>query len=191
MGLMMMDYPLDFDIASGASNPAFNPPSIEEFLTPKQLEERHGLYRGSGGTFTSIFSSSVTGSKTVMVKLPYNKIAAAVDEVCGAFGLSKAEFADLCHIQSRKSLYNWIKGESNPRKATMRRIFDLLSASRAWQHAGFSNNRQHLSQAALDGQSLFDILNQEKIDTDLILFVGSRLKIMPVGKTTIKDPFSG
>lgn len=191
MGVMIMDYPLDFTTASGASNPIANPPVIEEFLTQEQLEEKYSLYRGSGGAFTSIFSSSVTGSKTVMVNGPYNKIAAAVDEVCGAFGLTKAEFADLCHIQSRKSLYNWIKGESNPRKATMRRIFDLLTASRAWQHAGFSNNRQQLSQATLDGQSLFDILNQDKIDTDLILFIGSRLKIMPAGKTSIRDPFSG
>lgn len=190
MGIMITDYPLDFTTASGASNPIANPPVIEKFLTEEQLEQRYGVYRGSGGAFTSIFSSSVTGSKTVLVKDPYSKIAAATDEVCSAFALTKAEFAHLCHIQSRKSLYNWIKGESNPRKATMRRIFDLLTAARAWRHAGFSNNRQQLSQAVLDGQSLFDILNQDKIETDLILFAGSRLNTMPPGNHPMRDPFS-
>ena len=189
-GPNLMDYSPDFNTASGGSSPIGNPPVIEELLTPEQLEERYALYKGSGGAFTSIFSGSVTGIKTVIVKIPYNKIATAVDEVCGSFGLTKAEFAELCH-QSRKSLYNWIKGESTPRKATMHRIFELLNASRAWQHAGFSNDRQHLSQAVLDGQSLFDILNQDKIDIDQILFVGSRLNIMPAGNTSIKDPFSG
>ncbi|MDA9095239.1 hypothetical protein N9J88_02415 [Porticoccaceae bacterium] len=191
MGIMAMDYPPDFSIASGASTLIANTPVVEEFLTPEQLEERHSLYRGSGGVLTNIFSGSVTGSKTVVVKVPYNKIAAATDEVCSAFGLTKVEFAELCHIESRKSLYNWIKGESTPRKATMRRIFDLLTVSQAWQHAGFSNNKHELRQVTLDGQSLFDILNQDKIDLDLVLFVGSRLNIMPAGNTSIRDPFSG
>lgn len=190
MGLNTAYLQLEANIGSGAFNRVANPLAIHLTLTKGELEQRYSLYQGSGGTVTSIFSTSVTGAKTQIKQEPQNKLAAAVSDICTAFGLTKEELAQVCHVQSRKTLYNWINGEANPRKSAMRRIFDLLTAAQAWRHAGFSSDKVQLRQAVLDGQNLFDILNQEKIDKELILFVGSRLNIMSPTKGVISDPFA-
>ena len=72
----------------------------------------------------------------------------------------------------------------------MKRIFELSSAAQAWKHAGYSGEKHQLRQALLDGQSLFDILNQNKIDIQRLLFIGSRLNIMSSPKSNIGDPFA-
>lgn len=190
MGLIAADLTLDTCIGSGAFNRVANPSAIHLTLTKEELEQKYSLYQGSGGTVTCMFSTSVTGAKTQIKQEPQNKLAAAVNDICIAFGLTKEEFAQVCHVQSRKTLYNWINGEANPRKSAMRRIFDLLTAAQAWRHAGFSSDKVQLRQAVLDGQNLFDILNQEKVDKELILFVGSRLNIMSPTKGVINDPFA-
>ena len=190
MGLIASDFPLDAYIGSGAFNRVVNPSAIHLILTKEELEQKYSLYQGSGGTVTCMFSTSVTGAKTQIKQEPQNKLAAAVNDICTAFGLTKEELAQVCHVQSRKTLYNWINGEANPRKSAMRRIFDLLTAAQAWRHAGFSSDKVQLRQAVLDGQNLFDILNQEKIDKELILFVGSRLNIMSPTRGVISDPFA-
>jgi transcriptional regulator with XRE-family HTH domain len=190
MGLIAADLPLNAYIGSGALNRVASPPAIHLTLTKEEIEQTYLLYKGTGGTITSMFSTSVTGAKTQVKQELQNKLAAAVNDICTVFGLTKEELAQVCHVQSRKTLYNWIDGKANPRKSAMRRIFDLLTAAQAWRHAGFSSDKVQLRQAVLDGQNLFDILNQEKIDKGLILFVGSRLNIMSPAKGAISDPFA-
>lgn len=190
MGLSAIDLSFDVYIGSGAFNRQANQSAIHLTLTKEELEQKYSLYQGSGGTITGMFSTSVTGAKTLIIQEPQNKLAAAVNEISTVFGLTKEELAQVCHVQSRKTLYNWINGEASPRKSAMRRVFDLLTAAQAWRHAGFSSDKVQLRQSVLDGQNLFDLLNQEKIDKELILFVGSRLNILSPSKGVISDPFA-
>lgn len=190
MVLIAPDLPINAYIGGGTFSGAINPSAIYLALTKEQIEQAYSLYSGSGGTITSMLSTSATGAKTQIKQEPHNKLATAVNDICTAFGLTKEELTQVCHIKSRKTLYNWINGEANPRKSTMKRIFDLLTTAQAWRHAGFSSDRDQIHQAVLNGQNLIDILYQEEIDKELILFVGSRLNIMSPTKGTISDPFA-
>lgn len=168
-----------------ANPPAYHIPYVEE-----EIERTYSLYRGSGGTVASTLIISLSGTNTQVTQNSQNKFATAVNEICSAFGLTMEELAQVCHIQSRKTLYNWIKGEAIPRKSTMRRMFDLLTIAQAWKHAGFSGDKALLHQPVLGGENLFDILNQPKIDKELVLFVGSRLNLISPAKGNISDPFA-
>jgi len=179
-----MDLPLDY---SGSNS--MSPPAIYQVYTEEEVQHAYSLYQGSGGNITSMFSISLSGTKTQIIQEPLNKLASTVNVICDAFGLTKDELTKICHIQSRKTLYNWIDGKTNPRKSAMSRVFDLLTIAQAWQHAGFSGDRALLCETVLDGQNLFDILNQEKIDKELVLFIGSRLNTMAVSNA-ITDPFA-
>ena len=190
MVLIAPDIPPDIYSLSSAFSRVANPPAIHLMHTNEPLARIYSLHQGSGGTIASMFSTSLSGTKTQVEQVPQNKLAAAVNEICTAFGLTKEELAQVCHIQSRKTLYNWINGEAIPRKSTMSRIFDLLTAAQAWKHAGLSGDRDLLRQAVLDGKNLFNILNQPEIDKELILFVGSRLNLMSPAKGVISKPFA-
>lgn len=167
-----------------------NPPAIHSIYTKEELEQAYSLFQGSGGVVASMLNFPISGAKTQVTQNSQNKFAAAVNEICAAFGLTKEELAQVCHIQSRKTLYNWINGETSPRKSAVSRIFNLLAVAQAWKHAGFSSERDLLRQPVLDGENLFDILNQPTIDQELILFIGSRLNFMSPSKSAISDPFA-
>ena len=190
MVLIATDMPPDIYLGNAIFNRVANPTAIHLTYTNEELARIYSLHQGSGGKIASMFSTSLSGTKTQVEQAPQNKLAAAVNEICTAFGLTKEELAQVCHIQSRKTLYNWINGEAIPRKSTMSRIFDLLTVAQAWKHAGLSGDRDVLRQAVLDGENLFDILNQPEIDKELILFVGSRLSLMSPAKGVISKPFA-
>ena len=118
------------------------------------------------------------------------KLAAAVNEICLAFGLTKEELAQVCNVQSRKTFHNWINGEAKPRKSAMSRIFDLLVISRAWTSSGFTADREQLYEPVFGNQSVFDLLNKPDIDKDRILFAGSRLNMLSPAKDELSDPFA-
>jgi transcriptional regulator with XRE-family HTH domain len=189
MGLIAQNLSSDVYVGSGAFNRVVPITAIHSTLTREEYEQKYSLYKGSGGTITSIFNASATGAKTQIKQEPQSKLASAVHDICNAFGLTKEELAQVCHVQSRKTLYNWIDGKASPRKSAMRRIFDLLTVAQAWRHAGFSNDRVQLRQAVLNGQNLLDILTQDKVNKELILFVGSRLNFMTPANGVISDPF--
>lgn len=179
-----MDLPVDY---SGSN--FMSPPAIYQEYIEEEAQNTYSLYQGSGGRITSMLSISVSGTKTQIIQEPLNKLASAVKVICDAFGLTKDELTEICHIQSRKTLYNWIDGKTNPRKSAMSRIFDLLTVAQAWGHAGFSGDRALLRERVLDGQNLFELLNQGQIDKELVLFVGSRLNTM-AASNAITDPFA-
>ncbi len=190
MVLIAMDLPNDAYSASGALNHIVNPPAIHLVLPEyERLKQTYFLYRGSGGEVATLLSGSLSGANTQVYTTPQNKLATALDDICLAFGLTKEELTQVCNIQSRKTLYNWINGETEPRKSAMSRIFDLLVTARAWRSSGFSADRDRLHEPVLDDQSVFDLLSQPEIDKERILFAGSRLNLMSPAITELSDPF--
>ena len=190
MGRIAADLAQDGYSGSSIFSRSANPPAIHSIVTKEEFEQIYSLFQGSGGSVASMLNFSISGTKTQVKQNLQNKFAAAVNEICAAFGLTKEELAQVCHIRSRKTLYNWINGETSPRKSAASRIFDLLVVAQAWKHAGFSGQRDLLRQPVLDGENLFDILNHPEIDQELILFVGSRLNFISSAKSTISDPFA-
>ncbi len=190
MGLIAMDLPNDAYYASGAFSQYAAPPAIHLVLPEEELKQAYFLYQGSGGEVASLLSANLSGANTQVYTTPQNKLATALNEICLAFGLTKEELAQVCNVQSRKTLYNWINGEAKPRKSALSRIFDLLVTARAWSSSGFSADRDHLYEPVLDDQSVFDLLNQPEIDKERILFAGSRLNLMSPAQNELLDPFA-
>lgn len=191
MGLIATDLPTDAHYASGAFNNYINPPAIHLVLPEGEgLKQAFSLYQGSGGVVTSLLSITPSGANTQVHVAPQNKLATAVNEISLAFGLTKEELAQVCNVQSRKTLYNWINGEAKPRKSAMSRIFDLLVIARAWNGSGFTADREQLHEPVIGNQSVFDLLSQSEIDKERILFAGSRLNMLSPAKDELSDPFA-
>jgi len=190
MGLAAaVDVSIDTYLASGAFNHYVNRPAIYLSLSKEELESAYSLYQGSGGVVSSIVSASPTGAKIHIKQEPQGGLAATVQEICSAFGLTKEELTQVCKISSRKTLYNWINGDATPRKSAMSRIFDILAIARSIQNSGFKGSRELLHRPVIDGRSIFAMLSEPEIDKELILFAASRLNIMSPAKT-LADPFA-
>lgn len=192
MGLIVAtDLPIDACYASGSFNRHAPPPAIHLVLPEEDmLRQNFALYRGSGGEFASRLFSTPSGASTKVHTESQNKLASAVNEICLAFGLTKEELAQICKVQSRKTLYNWINGEARPRKSAMSRVFNLLVTARAWRSSGFAAYKEQLHEPVLDNQSVFDLLSQPEIDRERILFAGSRLNLLAPAKKELSDPFA-
>ena len=190
MGLMAADLDIDTYSASGVSNRFSSRPAIHLMLSKEENEQRFALYQGSGGVASSLLSGTPSGANTHVSRAAPNKLAASVSEIRAAFGLTKKELATVCKVQSRKTLYNWINGETTPRKSAMSRIFDLLITARALTNSGISIDQEQLHRPVVDEQSVFDLLNKLEINKDLILFAGSRLNTFSPAKDELLDPFA-
>jgi hypothetical protein len=192
MVLAATDLPPEAYTASGSYAPFSNPPAIILVLNPEErdLTQTYALYQGSGGGITSFLSISPSGAKTQISPEPKNKLAMAINEICSAFGLTKEALAQVCQVETRKTLYNWINGETTPRKQTMSRIFNLLITARAWTQAGLTIDQAELEQPVLDNRSVLDLLSQPEIDKERILFAGSRLDLARKDQSILIDPFA-
>ncbi len=191
MGLIAADLPTDTYFAAWAFSQYINPPAIHSvFPEGEGLKQAFSLYQGSGGEVASLLSITPSGANTQVHTEPQNKLATAVNEICLAFGLTKEELAQVCKVQSRKTLYNWINGDAKPRKSAMSRVFDLLVTARAWLGSGFTTGREQLHEPVLGNQSVFDLLNQSEIDKERILFAGSRLNMLSPAKDELSGPFA-
>jgi hypothetical protein len=191
MGLIAAtDLPTDAYYGSGSYSSYINPPAIHRVLSEGDLlRQRLALYQGSGGVVASLLFTTPSGASTKVHTEPQNKLASVINEICMTFVLTKEELAQVCKVQSRKTLYNWINGEAEPRKSAMNRIFDLLIAAKAWRNSGFSVDRKSLHEPVLGKESVFTLLNQPKITKERILFAGSRLNLVSPVTNDLSDPF--
>lgn len=142
------------------------------------------------GITTSILSPPPTATNIQIQPATQSKFTIIVEEICHTFDLTKEEFTKICKIKSRKTLYNWINGEASPRKSAMNRIFDLLIVIREWEQADLKCNKEQLHYPILGQQSIYKMLQQDKIDKERILFAGTRLNLLYSTKNIIIDPFS-
>jgi len=178
-----------FGTSSGACSPvdaaALSCPVANEYL-----EQQFGVFRGSGGSLVSNSLRTASGANLFIQPAPKNNIREITDSIRDTFGLSVTALVNICHLQSRKTYYNWMDGKSTPHSSSMSRIYDLLLVAKAWKNAGFPNPKGQLTQPVLDDQSLLDLLNQAPINKDLILFAGSRLNLSAPPQATLRDPFA-
>ncbi|RUR12522.1 hypothetical protein [Legionella septentrionalis] len=151
------------------------------------------LYSGSGGGMISFFSTTFSGETSLAIeKINENyNISKVIDLITDCFKLTKDELKTICHIGSRKTLYNWIDGTSTPRASTLERLFDLYSISKAWMQKNYTNNVTQLRQPILNDESVIEMLKKPNINKEQILFVGARLSLSTLEENNVlKDPFS-
>lgn len=188
MGLMAHDLPMDAYYPSASGQFSMNPPAVHsDFPEREDPAQMFSLYQGSGGKAASLLYFAPSGvNKVINVG---GKFELAVKEIGQAFGFTMEDLAKVCGVQSRKTLYNWINGIAEPRKSSMIRIFDLLITARAWKSCGFVADRKRLHAPVMGDQSVFDLLRQPQINTERVLFAGSRLNLMSRANDHIPDPF--
>ena len=202
MVLMTPDIQNDQGVSAAEIYHKFNNVSeIHQILSQEDMEQLYGLYRGSGGSVSGIYNTVFSGANNIpstleseyensgILKNTDNQFANKVNNICSTFSLTKDELSQVCKIKSRKTLYNWIDGTSKPRKSTMGRIFDLSIIAQAWKQSGFTNKSELINTPILDGLSVLDLLTDDVLDKELILFAGSRLNLSSGLEKVLQDPF--
>jgi len=116
-------------------------------------------------------STIISKSLEIIEKLPSN-----LENIKNTFSLSNDELAKIIGV-SRKTLHNWKTG--NIRSSEKRkRIFDLFLLATNWSNAGFSRNRHDLEKKILNGKSILDLLVEEDLNAEKMLFAGSRIDLL-------------
>lgn len=159
-------------------------------LLDDSLKNKYFFYQGSGGEITTSLSITPSGASIDLYSKPQNNLKTAIDTICSSFGLNIKELSEILNVKSRKSIYNWIKGETQPRKLTAKKIYELLLISNSWANSGFSADRDLLYRPVIDGKSVFDLLSEKQLNKELVLFSGSRLNAVLSKGKPLSDPFS-
>ncbi len=194
--MVVTPLPLNCDLYSttGADNVNLFPPVATRVLTKEELEELLGLYQGSGGQLSGLSNTVFSGTINIIINEDQvdknSKLDSIINTISDTFGLTKDDLTKICRVQSRKTLYNWIDGTSTPRNHAMHRIYNLYNIAQAWLYAGFQLDKATLHFPVLDTNSIFDLLSQDELDKEQILFAGSRLSVTRETKKSIKDPFA-
>lgn len=188
MVVATLDYQIDSAFeASGGARLQTSPPAIHLVLEEGSFYQPFVIYRGSGGII-SFSQSSLSGSNFVSIQ-PRNRVAESINEICCAFSLTKDQLASVFGV-TRKTVYNWIDGVSKPKKLTPKKMYDLLLIAKAWTTSGYTLNSQALLEPVLEDQCLLDLLKQDTLNKEQILFAGSRLNLMQSNDINLVDPFA-
>jgi len=192
MGLVAT--PLDSNSYSitGSENLSYFPPAITRVLSAEELENLLGLYQGSGGQLSGLSNTVLSGATIFLEVVPQektNKLESILTDISETFKLTKDQQVAIYRIQSRKTVYNWIDKTSVPHQTTMRRIYALFSITEAWQQAGFQITKEELLYPILNDLSVFNLLSQDVLNKEQILFAGSRLNLEREISTPFNDPF--
>ncbi len=174
---------LDF-IHSGAvdSRPAVCEP------IPPSLVSQLDLMQGSGGGLYADLFVDATSSLIVISHQDLNPLRAVLNQIQVAFGLGVSDLSKVA-CTTRMTVHNWIKGSSEPQPRNLDRLFELSVLASNWIAAGYTDDRAAIRQPVVDGMSIFELLTNEQLDTDLLLFAGSRLA-MAKSNRSLPNPFS-
>ena len=188
------------------SNRIDTPPAIYPTRSPQKSSEESFTLRDSirfqdelsggsfaldqvaGGTVSSLLNAIIVGERPHVSSEPNTTLDSVVTEICSTFGLTRKELIQVARIQSVEKLDSWIHTDEKAEKAAMNRLFDLYLVSDAWSTYGFGPDREQLFYPVIDGQSIFDMLNESNIDKELIIFSGSRLNLILPGRGNLLNP---
>src|ERR1019366_6302550 len=143
------------------------------------------LIAGTGGSISSASASAVvqkmdssgTGS---MCRIEYVSKSRREDEeerIAGSTeGLSTIQhhlslnLSDLAAVLrvSRPTIYTWLREESSPQAHNVSRMQLLFGVAKMWSGVSPRPLGSHLKTAVVEGQSVFDLLSQERIDREQV-----------------------
>lgn len=103
-----------------------------------------------------------------------NALEIKINLIKTVFSMTEVEIAKSIGV-SRKTLFNWKQRESAPSKKKAQNIFDLYLLAKNWKDLGFTTDSFELESPVIGGQSIKDLLNEDKLDSEKILFAGNRL----------------
>jgi len=193
MVLIAIEMPVDLNANVNSGGVCSAPNAIVRTLTQDEMERHLGLYSGSGGITSAFFNTAISGSDNILIETQATSaisLSATLDFISATFALNKTELATVCNVQSRKTLYNWIDGSVEPHSENTNRIFNLYVISQGWQEQGFSFDKALLKQPIIDNNSVIDLLSQDNLNQETIMFAGSRLELTSGTSKQLEDPFT-
>ncbi len=193
MGLAAYDVAIDtFCNSSGSSVTSrfISRPAIHLVLSEIEVIKRqHSLFQGSGGLLVPHNYNNQSGGSIAVNSTHSTSLINTVHEISSFYGLNKQELAQVLNI-SRKSLYNLLNEDTETRKVTLDRIFNLLIVTRALKNSGLESFNGHIHKTILGGSSFFNLLTANVIDEEKISFAASRLQLIEPASIGLSDPFS-
>lgn len=91
-----------------------------------------------------------------------------LESIREAFGLSTSALAEVLGV-SRPTIYQWIKGQSEPSGENRNRLDQVALLAATWKNAFPAENMDHwLTDSEPGAQSLMDLLRKDTQDTDAI-----------------------
>lgn len=169
-------------LQSGGSVPAVHQP------LPADWQALGLRGEGSGGTLVPEVFAVSSGSYILLTTAPQDPLRMRLERIESAFCITREELADVCRT-TRKTVYNWLNQDSEPQAKNRQRLFELDVLAEDWLDAGYTQERDQLHKPLIDGKSVMDLLTDERLDRELVLFAGSRLAISNL-TGSLKDPFS-
>lgn len=103
-----------------------------------------------------------------------NALEEKLDLIKSTFSMTEVEISQSIGV-SRKTLFNWKQKESAPNKRKAQNIFELYLLAKNWKDANFTTESFELETPVINGKSIKDLLKEDKIDSEKILFAGNRL----------------
>jgi len=152
----------------------------------------------TGGRHAEISSFDATGGQLrVLVNahpqsesIQANPIGEALQVIRTTFGLTMKMLSKACGV-TRKSVYKWQDEDVTPNRQHQQRIFKLREAALNWRREAYPHPKNHLYEPILREKTLLDLLNEDPVDVQRILFAGQRLKLaeLDAAAEVIPDPF--
>ena len=81
--------------------------------------------------------------------------------------LNLSELATVLQV-SRPTIYSWLRDESAPQAQNVARIRQLFRLAKIWPSISGKPLGSRLKMPVADGQSVFDLLSQDRIDLELV-----------------------
>ncbi|MDO4230432.1 MAG: hypothetical protein Q4C98_11510 [Capnocytophaga sp.] len=133
------------------------------------------------GTFGIDYSSisliaNRSGAISIEYSSPSDGLPNHLENIKKTFSLTNDELAKVIGV-TRKTLHNWKTGVTS-RAENRQRIFNLFMLAQNWNKAAFSQNKHELNQPIINGKSVIDLLSEEYLDSEQILFAGSRINLL-------------
>ena len=107
------------------------------------------------------------------VQVRENSRQSQLSIIKSTFGLTDQELADILMV-SRKTLHNWEK-QGVRKEKDRQRIFELSVISEDWQYNQLPTTRDKLNLAVIELNSVMQMLKEDTLDKERIIFAGRRL----------------
>jgi len=152
---------------------------------------------GNFGEWHIVGDSKITTTKIVEAKPENNsygeifagKLKNVLDDIACTFDLNRTNMAEITRQKSRATIYSWINEKAQPRDKTLKHLFDLWVLSKDWKDAGYKFKKSFLKLPILEGKSVWNLLCEEQINKEAVMFAGARLQLEYGEFKAIKDPF--
>lgn len=133
---------------------------------------------------------NVAAQLSALAEEQRSPISRALLQIETTFGLTRRLLAAVCGV-TPKTVYNWLDENPTPNADHQQRVFTLREAALNWEREAYPHPKSHLHEPVLGKQTLLDLLSEDPLDVQRILFAGQRLKLAELDEAVkvIPDPF--